>query len=80
VSAIVADHINGIAVLEYGSTETLPPVGPTVPARIADVGRSITLLLLYLAQKASGLAEQAQQREDQGPAIAALVGRQCCAA
>jgi hypothetical protein len=26
VSAIVADHINGIAVLEYGSTEILPPV------------------------------------------------------
>jgi hypothetical protein len=27
VSAIFADHINGIAVLEYGSTEILPPVG-----------------------------------------------------
>ena len=27
MSAIFADHINGIAVLEYGSTEILPPIG-----------------------------------------------------
>jgi hypothetical protein len=40
-SAIVADHINGIAVLEYGSTEILLPVGQlfTAPASLCRTCR-----------------------------------------
>ena len=45
-------------------------------AGIADVGRLIALLFLHLAQKATGLAKQAEERKAQRSAVAALVGRQ----
>jgi hypothetical protein len=38
---ILADHISGTAVLKYGPTEILPPVGATSkhPARLCRPGR-----------------------------------------